>query len=846
MTVRTKQVSTLGIVMRWIVCVIAMTLLSPLASAFTPTQEQIEQFMSMSPAEQERIARQFGVDINELKSMANSSSQPAVQERMPAGMQERRKVWPFGPSDNMQPATVKNGERSGSEMDSKSEVDSESGKKTRKTLRNFGYELFENNASAFQPNIDIPVPADYVVGPGDTFVIQLYGNRNASYNLEVSREGIVQFPEIGPISLAGLKFSEAQGVIERTVSEQMIGVKSAVTMGTLRTIRVFVLGDAVQPGSYIVGSLSTMTNALFASGGVNEIGSLRNIQLKRQGKVVTTLDLYDLLLSGDTRNDARLLPGDVIFIPPIGATIGVDGEVRRPAIYEIKQEKTMGDAIRLAGGMMPTAYPQASRVERINERGDRTVVDVNLSTSSGKSLAVKSGDVVRIYSVLDTQENIITVEGHVKRPGITAWRPGIRVSQVLGGMRELLPNPDLNAALILRETQPTRKLTVVLFNPGEALTNPGSAADPELQPRDTLAIFNLESDRSKELEDVIDRLRTQADRANRQKVVSISGNVRFPGDYPMTPGMSANELIQLAGGLNQNAYDLEAEITRYTLDEQQRQQIDYISLPLAASPQQQLQEEDLINIRRLPQWAPEETIELTGEVVFPGKYTIRRGEMLSHVIQRAGGLTDQAYAHGAIFTRKELKILEEQRLQELKNRLESDIAAANIEQQDDAGKVEVKDAEQLLKNIESVKPLGRMVIDLPLILSDTQTHDVRIVSGDNLHVPRFKQAVTVVGEVQYPTSHLYQRNLDVQDYIERSGGTNLKADRGRVYVVKANGRVFLPQKSGWFSRDMVEIEPGDTVVVPLDADRIKSLTLWTNISQVFYQVALGAAAVASF
>lgn len=840
MTVRKEQTSTLQIFMRWILCVIAMTLLPTLASAFTPTQAQIEQFMSMSPAEQERIARQFGVDINELRNMANSSSQPAVQERMPAGMQERRKMEPYGPSDSMQPAPSEKGGPSESEMDS------ETGKNSRKALRNFGYELFENNASAFQPNIDIPVPADYVVGPGDTFVVQLYGNRNASYTLEVSREGIIQFPEIGPVSLAGLKFSEAQGVIERTVSEQMIGVKSAVTMGTLRTIRVFVLGDAVQPGSYIVGSLSTMTNALFASGGVNQIGSLRTIQLKRQGKVITTLDLYDLLLNGDTRNDARLLPGDVIFIPPVGATVGVDGEVRRPAIYEVKQEKTIGEVIRLAGGMMPTAYPQASRVERINEQGDRTVLDVNLSSPRGKSLAVKSGDVVRIYSVLDTQENIVTVEGHVKRPGITAWRPGIRVSQVLGGMRELLPNPDLNAALILREVPPTRKLKVMMFSPGDALTNPGSAADPELQPRDTLTIFDLKTDRSMKLEQVIERLRTQADRANRQKVVSISGNVRFPGDYPMAPGMTANELIQLAGGLNQNAYDLEAEITRYSLDEQQRQQINYIPLPLAASSTYQLQEEDRLNIRQLPDWAPEETIELSGEVIFPGRYTIRRGETLSQVLRRAGGLTDQAYPGGAIFTREELQSLEEQRLKELKSRLESDIAAANIEQQDDAEKMDVKDAEQLLKNIESVKPLGRMVIDLPLILADAQKQDVRIVSGDRLHVPRFKQAVTVVGEVQYPTSHLYQRNLGVQDYIERSGGTNLKADKGRVYVVKANGRVFLPQKSGWFSRDMVDIEPGDTVVVPLDADRIKSLTLWTSVSQVFYQVALGAAAVASF
>lgn len=791
--------------------------------AQTVTKEQLELFQSLPRAQQEALARQYGVDLNDV--VPEQVSQPVFVEPVQNMHGERRRVEPnVSESESVQ-------------------VDADT---ASKKLKLFGYDLFENNAAAFQPAIDIPVPADYVVGPGDTFVVQLYGKENANYSLTVTREGVVQFPELGPISLVGLKFSQAQSVIEQTISEQMIGVKSAVTMGTLRTIRVFVLGEAVQPGSYVVGSLSTMTNALFASGGVTEIGSLRNIQLKRQGQVITTLDLYDLLLKGDTRNDARLLPGDVIFIPPQGKTVGIDGEVRRPAIYEIKQERTFAEAIALAGGLLPTAYAQASRVERINDQGERTVLDVDLASAKGKSQPLKAADVVRVYSVLDTQENIITVKGHVKRPGMTAWKPGIRVSQVLGDIRELLPNPDLNAALIQREVMPARTLSVLVFNLGEALTQPGGSSDLQLQPRDVVMVFDLATDRAKQLEPVIERLRTQATRQNRQKVVSVVGNVRFPGNYPLSNQMSAQQLIRLAGGLNQNAYDLEAEITRYSLDEQQRQSINYVDLPLLSAEQYLLQPEDRLNIRRLPDWSPEETIEITGEVMFPGKYTIRRGETLSQVLQRAGGLTDQAYPQGAIFTRKELQQLEAQRLKELRQRLESDIAAANIEQQDDREKVDVQDAKQLLENIESVKPLGRMVIDLPLLVKDPQKQDVRIVGGDTLFVPRFKQSVTVVGEVQYPTSHLFESKLNVQDYIDRSGGLNVKADKNRVYVVKANGRVFLPQKSGWFSRDMVDVEPGDTVVVPLDADRIKSLTLWTSVSQVFYQVALGAAAVASF
>lgn len=805
------------------------------AYAFTPTPEQIEQFRQLPREEQERLARQYGVDLNQLMP-AGGVQAPA----MPADTPNQRKMrgQPDSRTDDQNVVTFPTEDAQQPEQVEATDAET--------ALKPYGYDLFSNNATAFQPNVDIPVPADYVVGPGDTFVVQLYGKDNASHSLSVSREGVIQLPEIGPIALAGLRFSEAQGVIERTISEQMIGVKCSVTMGTLRTIRVFVLGEAVQPGSYIVGSLSTMTNALFASGGVTPIGSLRSIQLKRQGEIVTTLDLYDLLLNGDTRDDARLLPGDVIFIPPVGATVGVSGEVRRPALYEIKHEKSAADLVRLAGGFMPTAYPPASRIERISTQGERTVVNIDLARAEGKNLAVKTGDVLRIFSVLDTMENIVTVEGHVKRPGINAWKPGARVSTVLGGIRELLPNPDLNAAIIERELPPTGRLKIISFNLGEALTHPGSAADISLQPRDKIRVFDLEKDRSKLLEPVIGNLRMQASRENRQKVVSISGNVRFPGNYPLTDSMSAQQLIALAGGLSENAYNLEGEITRYFLDAEQHQQIEYVDLKLASATQYKLQEEDRLNIRRLPDWSPEETIELSGEVRFPGKYTIRRGETLSQILQRAGGLTNEAYPEGAVFTRKDLQVLESQRLQELKQQLESDIAAANIEQQDDKGKVDVKDAEQLLKNIEGVRPLGRMVIDLPLLVSKPEQQDVRILNGDKLHVPRYKQSVTVVGEVQFPTSHLYEAKLDVQDYIERSGGTNLKADKARVYVVKANGRVFLPQKSGWFSRDMTSVEPGDTVVVPLDADRIKSLTLWTSVSQVFYQIALGAAAVASF
>ena len=817
------------------------------AGALTLTPTQIQAFMNLPKDQQEQIAKQYGVDLSQYQNSPTPKTLP--QEPLPT---------PIVPNQQNQSSINSNGDNSSQQLQlqlqpginnqgDKSQSGNGAQFETSKVeLKPFGYDLFQNNSNMFQPNVDIPVPADYVIGPGDTFVVQLYGKDNNTYSLQVSREGVIQFPELGPISLAGLTFSQAQNVISRAISEQMIGVKSSITMGALRTIRIFVLGEAVNPGSYVVGSLSTITNALFASGGITKIGSLRNVELKRRGKVITTLDLYDLLLRGDTRNDARLLPGDVIFIPPVGTVVGIDGQVRRPALYEIKGKANAGDIIKLAGGLLPTAYPRASRIERINVAGERTVVDVDLASLSGLAQLVKVGDTIHVYSVLDTKENIVTVDGYVKRPGIAAWKSGVRVSQVVGGVDALMPNPDLNAAIIEREVQPARQIKVLLFNPDKALSHPGSADDLVLQPRDKIIFFDLQTDRSKSLEDLIATLRMQASREHMEKTVTIEGSVRFPGVYPLTDGMTARELIALAGGLSQNAYDLDAEITRYGLDKSQQQQISYINVKLSSSKQYVLKESDRLNVRRLPDWSPEQTIELSGEIMFPGKYTIRQGETLSEVIARAGGLTDQAYPQAAVFTRQELQQLEQQRLTELKSRLEADIAASNAEQQSSTQKIGTQDAQQLLKNVSSVKPLGRMVIDLAAIIKHDPQQDVRIVDGDKLYVPRFKQAVTVVGEVQYPTSHLYQKNLSVEDYIDRSGGLNARADKNRIYVVKANGMVYLPNSSSWFSRDDVDVQPGDTVVVPLDADRIKSLTLWTSVSQIFYQVALGAAAVASF
>ena len=361
--------------------------------AQTPTQAQIEQFQRLSPSEQRALASSLGVDVDSLLSQQQGGSVNSVSEDI-SGLRTTQQGEDNN-GDELEEISDEGTDRLNLNEDQAEES-------TNERLNLFGHDIFNSGATTFVPATDIPIPDNYVLGPGDTIVLQLYGKDNNVYDLPITREGKILFPGIGPVQLAGLSFTAARARIEQIVSEQMIGVKSSVTLGTLRSIRVFVLGEARVPGSYVVHSLSTLTNAVFASGGITEIGSLRNIQLKRGGEVITTFDLYNLLLKGDARNDVRLLPGDVIFIPTLGKTVSVSGEVKRPAIYELKGEETLGEAIELAGGELPTAYLPATRIERLTDDGEKTLVNVDASISDGKKTPLKSADVIQVFSTLDT------------------------------------------------------------------------------------------------------------------------------------------------------------------------------------------------------------------------------------------------------------------------------------------------------------------------------------------------------------------------------------------------------------------------------------------------------------
>ena len=433
-------------------------------------------------------------------------------------------------------------------------------------LKPFGYDLFTAGPSTFAPVTDTPVSSDYIVGLGDTLQVQLYGNQNRTLKLVVGRDGRVSFPEIGPVPVAGQLFSEVKSSIEDRIARQLIGVHGSVSMGDLRSIRIFVLGEAKRAGSYTVSGLGTITSALFAAGGIKPEGSLRKIQLKRQGALIRQLDLYDLLIRGDTTDDAKLRQGDVIFIPSVGSTVSIAGEVRRPAIYEIKTgSRPVADVVQLAGGLTPVADMSNAMLTRINESQRRIVIPVNLTGAAASEETVTNGDIVRVARLRPTLDSGVTVQGHVYTPGAFAYRQGLRLSDVVRSVDDLQPNSDLHYVLIRRELPPGRRVSVLSADLAAALLAPGSKADVVLQPRDQITVFDLASGRDRVIQPVLDELKLQSTSARPLEVVRVDGRVKVPGQYPLEAGMTVMDLVRAGGGLADEAYGAKAELTRYTV-----------------------------------------------------------------------------------------------------------------------------------------------------------------------------------------------------------------------------------------------------------------------------------------
>jgi len=723
-------------------------------------------------------------------------------------------------------------------------------------LKPFGYDLFDHPVSTFAPSTNVPVPAGYIVGPGDELEVQLYGAKNANLKLIVGRDGRVNVPEIGPISVGGQSFASAKEELESRVGRQMVGVRASVTMGDTRTIRVFVLGAVKTPGSYTVSGLGTITSALFAAGGVQHIGSLRDIQLKRRGEIVRRLDLYDLLIHGNTTDDARLMPDDAVFVPPIGPTVTVDGEVHRPAIYEIRRENSVAEVIALAGGLTPEADTDKAALTRIDANLHRVVLQVDLTRDAGRTTTVSNGDSLHVARLRPTLDAGIVVQGYLYTPGAFAYRAGMRLTDIIRSVDDLKPNADLHYILIRRELPPDRRVAVLSADLDAALREPGSAADLPLMARDRITVFDLQSSRDRVIRPLIEDLREQSNISRPEEVVRINGRANVPGEYPLETNMTVRDLIRAGGGLSDAAYGGTAELTRYRVVNGDSRQTDLIKVDLAAvmradpAANIRLEPFDVLSIKEVESWTDQETMIIRGQVKFPGVYSVKPGETLKSVMLRAGGLTQYAFPEGSVFTRRELREREQRELDQLANRMQNDIAFVALEGSvaNQAGAASALTVGQsLLTQLRQAKAVGRLVINLPRLMQSPpgSQYDVVLRDGDELIVPKQRQEVTVIGEVQAVSSHLWHAGLTRDDYIAMSGGETRRADHGRIYVVRADGSVVPNAGSRWFRTANEEIKPGDTVVVPLNAEHIPALPFWAAVTQIIYNVAVAFLAVHS-
>lgn len=537
-------------------------------------------------------------------------------------------------------------------------------------LEQFGYDIFNTAPSTFAPVEGIPVPPDYLIGPGDNIVVQLFGKRNVEYNLVVTRDGKVLIPEFGPVAVGGLTFDDAESLITNGFEQRVIGARAVVTMGKLRTIQIRLSGDVNQPGIYTVGGLSSLIDALLTTGGVSGTGTLRDIRLVRNGRIIARLDLYELLLEGKSGADTFLRHNDTIFVPAIGEIVYVGGEVQRPAIYELRGETQFSEVIAMAGGLLPTASLKDSLIERIKRGGSRTVIDFHSgqraqSEQSILATQIRSGDLLRILPLEDELKEVVLLQGHVERPGAYEFEQQMRLSTLLRTTESMLPGVDMNFAIIEREDRRTLRSTVLYASPMLALENPGTDSDIFLNPRDRVQIFRLNEDRESSLAALRDKLERQATDPRSAPLVEIRGALRHTGRVPLAQDARLLDVITLGGGLRAGADthvgfiartefpSLEVRVFSFSVESAQRDPFNggnpsiqvgdrvYV-LPADAARSTLLADE----IKRLREQArfgeAERIVRILGEVLSPGDYPLIEDMRASDLLCAARGLSRRA------------------------------------------------------------------------------------------------------------------------------------------------------------------------------------------------------------
>ena len=761
----------------------------------------------------------------------------------------------------------------------------------------FGLSFFSQEVSTFAPVDDISVPDNYVLGVGDSLVIQMMGTSTERYDLEIERDGTVFLERLGVISIAGLSLKQAVEMIETRVANELFGKTVSINIGKLKAMNVFLAGEVRYPGMYSVSSLTTVTQALYQAGGISQLGSLRNIQILRNGINVNTFDVYDLLIKGDSTNDIRLKSGDVVLVSPYKAIAEVKGESRRPMFYEVISGETVADLIRMSSGFSEYASPsEAVLLTKASSGSPLNALTLNLLNENDLNTLIGVNDTLIIPSANIAARNYIEISGAANRTGFIGWQKGMKLTDVLTDINKDFPDyVDLDFSLIVRKPDRFSNLIFLKFSlrqlfqdknfkdielleydhilffsttPNEAdlqinqsfiesredLKSPTLIDDSlseikyEKTKPDDLADNYVLSKQSKQftrvklLKPFLDLVKLESDYENPPPLVSILGAVRYPGTYPLFQDASAYDLIEAAGGFTNEAFTDSIELKRpklksmtYEFDTIELNQ-DQNNYDVASTKLEPL---DHLTVRQYSGRDELNTITLSGEIIFPGEYIIGKEESISSVIDRAGGFNENAFIKGAVYLKQSVKDAETERLQNYSNQIKRNYSSSSLTREVGTS-IALNEIEPVLKLLESVKPNGRVAIDL----ESEDIDDFIVGDGDTLYIPKKISTVSIAGEVNIPNSVEYSDNLTIEDYLQLAGGLTKRADKNNLYIIKANGSTLVLDKSYFrlFARKP-KIEPGDTIIAPINIQYRDSLTNWTQVTQLIYQSMVSIAAV---
>jgi protein involved in polysaccharide export with SLBB domain len=705
-------------------------------------------------------------------------------------------------------------------------------------LERFGAALFRNStagaASDKSPAI-VPASADYVLGPGDELVVDYWGNTSQHLQRSVDREGRLSIPEAGSLVVAGRTLGEVKQTIQRMLSSQLRGVTVDVTLGKLRTIRAFVVGDVKNPGAYDISSLSTALSALITAGGPTETGSYRTVRHYRGKALLEEVDLYDLMLKGVSSGQVRLDSGDSILVPPAGAQVTVAGKVRRPAIYELRNEQTLDQILDLAGGVPVTGELTQIKVERIQAHERKEMLSVSVTggvqaaDDAFRRFRVQDGDVVTVLPILPYSNRTVYLEGHVVRPGKYPYKPGFKVTDLITSFDSLLPEPA-DRAEIVRLHPPDFSPMVIPFNLLDVMFKRVEA--PSLEPFDTVRIFG----------------RYEADAPK----VSIYGEVLRPGEYPLSERMTASDLVRIAGGFKRSAYRQAADLTSYSVIDGDHVDLEHRDIPIGramageADTDVLLKPGDVLTISQIGGW-PDigGAIAVTGEVIHPGHYGIDRGERLSSILKRAGGFSSEAYPYAAILDRAQVREAAAKSREDLVTKVQTLTVSTSPTSRAEAATAE-RERQALLDKLKKIQPSGRMLIHISPQIEKWQNtpYDVEIRPGDALYIPKRPNFVLVAGQVYNPVAITFSQGKKAGWYLKQAGGPTSLANKKEIIVVRANGIVVGRNSGGLWSGDVLNttLQAGDTVFIP-EKTSSGSVASYKNLSQTISLLSGAAVAV---